>query len=224
MLNDNQKQCKAKAKTTGKRCQNPAVSGRTTCRMHGGTQPVGSASPNWKGKGRSKYLPQQLADSYNELQESNEYTDLRDNMRLREVFIREKLKMLEDAPESAQVWTDFRKLWDNITSAFANEDYGNVLVLMQRGDKILDERLVYFETHKEIRADLAEQRNDMKAIASIENKNTVTVAELMTFVSALLNFVSTHVSNPKEKQAILSDVQSLITVNPSDTERLNRLT
>src|SRR4051794_15815342 len=29
--------CTAKAKTTGQRCRGPAVRGRNTCRMHGGT-------------------------------------------------------------------------------------------------------------------------------------------------------------------------------------------
>ena len=134
--------------------------------------------------------------------------------------------MFGEVADSQQVWMDFRKLWDDTRAAFTNEDYGKVLVLMDKGDRIIDERMVYFETHKEIRADLAEQRKDSQAIANIEYKgeNAVTASELMNFVSALLNFVSAHVSNPKERQAILTDVQTLITVDTNDTERINRLT
>src|SRR2546422_6240138 len=40
--------CGAKARTTGAPCRNPPVRGATRCRMHGGTQPVGIASPNFK--------------------------------------------------------------------------------------------------------------------------------------------------------------------------------
>lgn len=36
MFNRNAQQCTAKAKSTGKRCNNPAVKGRTVCRLHGG--------------------------------------------------------------------------------------------------------------------------------------------------------------------------------------------
>lgn len=219
-------QCNAKAKSTGKQCNNPAMNGSTKCRLHGGKTPRGSASPNWKGKGRSKYLPQRLADSYQELEADTEYTDLRANMRLREVFIREKLAMLDESADSMEAWTAFRKLWNDITKAFANKDYGMVLVLMNQGEQIIDERLIYFMTHKEIRADLAEQRKDSQAIASIEYKgeNAVTAGELMTFVSAVLNFVSTHVTNPNEQQAVFSDVQNLLTIEPNNRERISRLT
>lgn len=225
MLNENQLQCNATTKSTGLQCKNPAVTGSSKCRLHGGKTPKGSASPHWQGKGRSKYLPQRLADSYAELEADTEYTDLRANMRLREVFIREKLAMLDEHPESAAFMAALRKVLSLFRKAWANEEYGGADVYFRELEQLVDERLVYFETHKEIRADLAEQRKDSQAIAAIEYKgeNAVTASELMNFVSALLNFVTTHVSNPNERQAILTDVQNLITIKPNDTERVKRL-
>lgn len=41
-------QCTAKSKTTGERCKQPAVEGRTVCRFHGGLSPRGPESATWK--------------------------------------------------------------------------------------------------------------------------------------------------------------------------------
>jgi len=38
--------------------------GKTRCRLHGGATPSGVESPHWKGKGRSKVLPERLADQF----------------------------------------------------------------------------------------------------------------------------------------------------------------
>lgn len=56
--------CTAHSKRNGRRCQNLPVRGRAVCRMHGGHQPRGIASPHWKGRGYSKDLPTRLADRY----------------------------------------------------------------------------------------------------------------------------------------------------------------
>lgn len=48
-------QCGAKTRK-GTPCQNPPVTGAKRCRMHGGTQPVGAASPNLKHGRYSPYL------------------------------------------------------------------------------------------------------------------------------------------------------------------------
>ena len=47
--------CHAKAKTTGKRCNSPTVTGWNVCRMHGagGGAPTGPANGAWKHGGRS---------------------------------------------------------------------------------------------------------------------------------------------------------------------------
>lgn len=51
--------CQATSKRSGQPCRNPAVAGRTTCRMHGGTVRRGAASPNARPGGRySRILPE----------------------------------------------------------------------------------------------------------------------------------------------------------------------
>lgn len=219
-MNDNT--CGAKTRSGGKCKRSPMKNGR--CNLHGGKSLKGAESPTFKHGKRSKYLPQRIVNIYEDMVEDGDYRDLYDNIRLREAFMREKLQMLDDAPDSAKVWSDFRKLWDGIKKAFANENYGEVLAAIHTGDMLIDERLVYFETQKEIRADLAEQRKDYQAIASIQYKgeNAASMAELTTFVGALLHIVAKH--TPKATQsAIFNDVNNLISANPSNQARIKRL-
>ena len=51
----NSARCHAKAKSTGDRCNAPAVRGKAVCRMHGagGGAPFGPANGAWKHGGRT---------------------------------------------------------------------------------------------------------------------------------------------------------------------------
>lgn len=196
------------------------------CYLHGGKSPKGIQSGTFKHGKRSKYMPQRLLNIYEDMAGEGDYRDLYDNIRLRETFLREKLTMLDDAPDSAKVWADFRKLWDGIKTAFANENYGEVLTLIHTGDTLIDERIVYFETQKEIRADLSEQRKDYQAIAGIQYKgeNAASMTELVTFVGALLQLVKTHVQDKETQGKIFDDVDKLISVENSHSGAIKRLT
>lgn len=226
MFNENTLICNATAKSTGEQCKNPAVSGSIKCRLHGGKTPRGANSPNFKHGGRSKYIPQRILGIYEELEGDTEYTDLRSNMRLREMFIREKLAMLEDAPDSAELWKQFRKTLDDFKKAWANENLGMANEALSKLDIIIDERMVYFETQKEIRADLAEQRKDSTAIAAIEYKgeNAVTMTEVLTFVGAVLNLVTAHVNDKQAQSAIFNGIDKLVSVETRDSNAIKRLT
>lgn len=56
------RQCTARARQTGERCKKARVTGRTVCRSHGGATPVGAALRQYKGAGRSRYLPVAMAE------------------------------------------------------------------------------------------------------------------------------------------------------------------
>ncbi len=56
--------CEAKSKRSGERCKGQAITGRHTCRMHGGTCGSGPASPTFKTGIYSKDMPTRLAARY----------------------------------------------------------------------------------------------------------------------------------------------------------------
>lgn len=56
MFNPNTKQCKAKSKRSGKRYQNPAVTGFDVCRMHGANSGSNPGCPPEKAKGNKNAM------------------------------------------------------------------------------------------------------------------------------------------------------------------------
>ena len=72
--------CTAKSKSTGKRCGQLPITGRRTCRWHGGTQPVGPDSPNFKHGAYSRYMKQYLGDLVEEIRNDPELMNLEDRV------------------------------------------------------------------------------------------------------------------------------------------------
>ena len=72
--------CTAKSKSTGKRCGQLPIKGRRTCRWHGGTQPVGPDSPNFKHGAYSRYMKQYLGDLVEEIRNDPELMNLEDRV------------------------------------------------------------------------------------------------------------------------------------------------
>lgn len=56
------RRCQAWSSRNGRQCMGIAVTGMNVCRAHGGSSPKGMASPAWKGRGYSKYIPVRLKD------------------------------------------------------------------------------------------------------------------------------------------------------------------
>ena len=208
--------CTAKAKTTGKQCNNPAVSGSTKCRMHGGVTPKGEASPHFKHGKFSNYLPQRLLNIYEDVQADDEHTLLSRNIRLREVFIRERLAMLDDVPDSAETWKQLRDEIDDLQKAYRDSDDGKVYVALANIERIIDERTLYFQAVEEIRIDLAEQRKDKQVISSIEQRgeNAITAKELMVFMGAVLHVINNTVTNQTERIQVQAQIDNLFTSTP----------
>lgn len=193
--------------------------------MHNGHAKRGASNPSFKTGEYSEFLPKRLLSFYDATQENPKYQDIHEGLRLRKALLFEKVAMLEDAPDSASTWKAFRKTLSNFRKAWANEDYGRANIELDELDRIVDERIVYFEVQKEIRADLAEQRKDHTAIAAIEYKgeSVATASDMLTFVSIVLNLIQSHVSNSSEQQTIYDAISSIINANQhnqSDTIRL----
>lgn len=222
MWNENAQQCTAKSKSTQERCKNPCVTGSTKCRLHGGKSPKGIESPNFKHGRFSSHLPTKLGAIYEDIENDLELNILSRNMRLREAFIRQNLAHIEDAPDAAQAWNDLRKELDNLTAHFSNEDYGKVAISLDKLGRMVDERQLYHQSVAEIRKDLNEQRNDTtaKAAITLKGENAVSASEVMAFVGAIMNLISTTVSNAEERGAIYNAIERLTSTSERSTGQL----
>lgn len=203
--------CNATAKSTGQRCQRVAVTGSTKCQVHGGVTPKGEASANFKHGKFSDYLPQRLLKIYDDVQADEETNILNRNVRLREAFIRERLAMIDDVPDSAETWKQLRNAVDELNKAYRNHDDGKVYIAIEKIDRIIDEREIYFQAVQEIRIDLAAQRADKQAIAAIEFKgeNAIPATELMVLMGAVLKIIQTVVTDKQQRIQIADGIDSL---------------
>lgn len=190
--------------------------------MHGGSTPKGQESPHFKHGRRSDYLPTRLAAHYEAIESDLEANVLSRNIRLREALIRERLSWLEDAPDAAQVWLELRTLIDDVHLAYSRMDDGKMTVTLERINRVIDERNLYHQSAAEIRKDLNEQRNDTnaKAAISLKGENAVSVSELMAFVGAIVNLISTTVSNANERNRIYDAIERLASTKESAPREL----
>lgn len=215
-------QCTAKSKRSGERCLKDAMIGREVCHIHGGKTPKGSASPHFKTGAHSKYLPARLAAIYEDIENDLEVNILSRNLKLREMFLREKLEMLDDAPDSAKAWAELRSIADEMEKAFENDNLGLVKISLMQIDRLINNMEAYHMAVDEIRRDLGEQRKDTQAKAAItaRGENAVTVPELMAFMGAFMHSIAQIVSNPKELQEIENAAIRLTSVAESGTREL----
>lgn len=204
-------QCTAKAKSTGKRCSNPAVRGRTVCRLHGGKSLRGAEHPNYQGKGFSQYLPERLVKIYEDVEKDETHNLLERNVLLRETFIRERLAMIDDVPDSATVWANLRHEINELRKAIRNNDDGKVELALDKIRLLIDERMLYFEAVQEIRIDLAQQRADKVAIANIEHKgeNAISATELMVLMGMVFNTIQTIVTDKQQRIQIADAIDNI---------------
>lgn len=220
------KRCNGISKTTGEQCLNPAMIGSEKCYHHGGATPRGIASPQFKTGKYSRSLPVRLAAIYEGIEADLETNLLSNNIRLREALIRQKLEMLEDAPDSQAAWDSLRSQISDLQKAFINEDYGKVQLGFENINRLIDKRNLYHLTASEIRKDLNEQRNDTNAKAAINYKgeNAISINELMAFVGAMMNLISTTVSNVSERNRIFDAIERLTSTKESIAGEFTEIT
>lgn len=198
------------------------MNGSDVCYHHGGSTPKGAASPHFKTGKHSKYLPTRLAAQYEAIEADLESNILSRNIHLREALIRERLSWLEDAPDSAQVWTVLRTLIDDIHLAYGKMDDAKMTLTLEKLNRLIDERNLYHQTVAEIRKDLNEQRNDTnaKAAISLKGENSVSVNELMAFVGAIINLIASTVQNAQERETIFYAIERLTSTSQSHSSEL----
>jgi len=217
------RQCNAKAKSTAKRCRLPAIKGSEKCRLHGGKTPKGEASPHFKHGKFSNYMPTRLLKIYEAVQTDEEMNILSRNIRLRETFLREKLAMIDDAPDSAETWQSLRQSVDDLTTHFENQDYGKCHVELMRLHRLIDEKEAYHKAVNELRSEMAEQRKDKQAIATIEFKgeSAIPIKELLTLMGGVLHVIQTVVTDKRQREQIADGIDKILigTTSPIPSDK-----
>lgn len=201
--------CGAKTRQ-GTPCQRaPMKNGR--CYLHGGKTPSGIESPHFKHGRYSKYLPERLVQLWEQVEADAEIDILARNIKIREMFIRDHLQILDDAPSSAEIWATVQKYVVDAVAGYKASDDAKVYKALYELEAIADSQTAYYSAVGEITNHMAEQRKDHTAISNIQYKgeNAITVKELMTFMGAVLSIINTVVTDKSQRVEIKNQVDNL---------------
>jgi hypothetical protein len=110
-MNDNAQRCTATAKSTGERCQNPAVDGWDVCRMHGAGSPkngtTGGAPPT-HGRYSAK-RKESLQEKLQQYREEDNPAELWEELALLRAVLQEWLGEVEEIdPDTVSVILDLQ--------------------------------------------------------------------------------------------------------------------
>lgn len=212
------RRCKAKAKNTGERCKNPAVTGYEVCRFHGaGTPSKGKLGGRPIKTGRySKHLPTRLAARYNEAQNDPDLLQLRDEVALLDTRIGELLVSLQDG-DTRKLWTDLQDAWSDLEMAQVetdperkriktNEALGKIGRIVKRGNGI-------YQSWHEIYGVVDQRRKTVESERKrlVEMHQTITVERLILLMTAIAGIVKSHVDDTRTIRAIEHEIQGLLT-------------
>lgn len=200
--------CSATSRSTGRRCKQPAVSGKKVCRYHGGKSLGGAASPSLKSGRYSKYMPERLLEHYREAIDNPELLELRSEISLIEARIADLLTRV-DTGEAGKLWADARKANDRILKELNNENYGGVILACQDMDRCIGSALADFEAWAQIGGFIEQRRklteSEQKRLVAMQQM--VTSEQALLFAARILSIIKEHVTD----RHILTKIQSSVT-------------
>ena len=174
--------------------QSPKDNGR--CRLHGGDTPKGSANPNFKHGRYSRYLPQNIAENYEQFLTDPQLISLRDEIAVaksRSVDLMSQLNQREtvqDFEELSIRWAQFRQAMARGDRPAVNEamrDIDNMLTTGAENFRLWNEITKSFELTRRLQQTEARMMNDMRL--------TITVESGIAFAMAILDIVRQHLTD-----------------------------
>lgn len=178
--------------------------------MHGGTQPVGPASPNWKDGRHSRVLPKQLLQDYQASLDDPDRLLLTSEIALLDARINELLQVV-DTRESGRIWSELQK---RVTALEAGQAAKNPVAVATAQFEIL---LLIREGHAEWTAwgdviELIERRR--KLVESerkrlVEAQQVVAVDQALALLGLMVEAVRRHVRDDDTLDAIVGEYARL---------------
>lgn len=183
------RRCTAGAKQReGDRCRNYAARGRRTCRYHGGTQPLGIESPNYKHGRYSKHAPTRLAARIEAAISDPSLMSLKDEAALVSAQIAEILEVLDVGGLLAR-WRELGELVTALRGAIEAESEKQLVAVADAMDACLiaaaDERGRWAE----LLGLIDQKRKLVETQAKVDQRDTLSMTEqgmlVAVFVQAL---------------------------------------
>ena len=187
-----------------KTCPNLPITGFNRCRMH--LRDVKVAS-----KGLAKYIPDKMLEYYLDVyQEDGDILSLKEEIDLMRMRWAALFSDLEKEGAS-KLWEDAQKAYSYYETAQSSGNHMKATEKLHELGQII--RSGYIETLKwaEIMEITKELRQLKKAEAARVDKRakTITQEQFRNMMVFILNAINTRVSNPKEKDLLFRDLETL---------------
>lgn len=196
------KRCSAHSKRTGEQCKNPAITGRNTCRFHGGTVKAGPLSVNYKHGRYSKALPKRLAQRYEEAEQDPELLSLRSELSLIDTRLHDVLQRV-DSGDSGRLWRAFKDEVEaqekNVNDGFPIS-FGKLKSLLTQGRNdwmAWNEIITMIDNRRKLALAEAKRLETMQQM--------ITAGEAMNYAAQLLESVRRNIDDPETLNRIQND-------------------
>lgn len=212
------KRCGAKTRT-GEPCKNRAVRGSNRCRMHGGTQPKGAASPNFKHGRHSSQLPQALAERYRTAHDDPIMLEQRDEIALLDARLAALLSEL-DTGVSFELWQDAQAAVMELNAAQVSGDESRTASAIQALESILNDRAPDSEIWPEIYEIVEHRRKFVESERKrfVELQHTVPLSQLLTMIGQIAALARQCFGDHPEEFKRFAHELYLLTGSDSDGE------
>lgn len=191
--------CTAWSPRQGRQCKRLASKGMKVCQKHGGKNMGGALSPTFKHGKRSKYLPAEILQKYEEVSNDPEYLSLRFEIDMIDVRVLELLESLEEMGDSTAWVRDLQKAYDKFEDALKSKNKVNQKIyfdelgeIIEKGAKrrdIWNELARMFEAKKRLSKAERDRLESMQAMWTAEEAVTFASALSASFKSVLERYI-----------------------------------
>jgi uncharacterized protein YjcR len=210
------KRCHAWSRRQGRQCMKVAMTGNNACYVHGGASPSGIVAARYKHGRYSKYLPANLREKYEEMQNDPELLSLRNEIEMVSARIAELFETLDKYGIADKWIKDLKAAHHNFRMGVQTEN-------QQRAGKAFDDLEELIEEgakRKDVWSEIGALFETRKRLAIAERERIAAANAMWTAEQAML-FVSTvsgsfkdvlekHIGDREKREDILKDLALII--------------
>lgn len=202
--------CGAKTRA-GAPCHRFPIKGAKRCKKHGGTQPVGVASPNYKHGRYSQAMPKRLNDTYERVRADKDFLNLSEQFYLLETRLQDTMKRA-DLGEAGALWLELGKQWRAFKTARTSGDVPGMQLAIDTIDQLVSRGTGEAAAWQEMFGIIERQRK----VVETEQKRRVAMQAMVTtermnlILDRLVGVIDTHVHEPKARQAMAAAIRQLV--------------
>ncbi len=219
-VKENHLQCKAKSKQSGQQCKNSVINGAKTCRMHGGTAKTGRDAAAFRTGRYINSLPKRMIDRFNASLNDPKVLEQQRELALIETRIEDLVRRV-DKGESHGFLKEVRTLLKRYRAAKEPDEGPDASALfdnlIQKVNHAEADYRAWNEVREWVKARVRIVESERKR--QIQDKEIVTINELMILVSHFSEIILKHVKDDEEKRKITHDFAKLLNKHEAPSHR-----